>query len=125
VNKLTCGSIITFYDNSADADATVAVDLCLTALLLAKLFVIVPMILSNMDAGSLEGGVFGIFDKLGESLSRLDLAGSIAGSGPEGEPFEANLANAANKYAEETPEFKVWFLFLFICLNTWNMQKLP
>lgn len=102
VNKLTCGSIITFYDNSADADATVAVDLCLTALLLAKLFVIVPMILSNMDAGSLEGGVFGIFDKLGESLSRLDLAGS----GPEGESFEANLANAANKYAEETPEFK-------------------
>jgi len=36
VNKLTCGSIITFYDNSAGADATVAVDLCLTALLLAK-----------------------------------------------------------------------------------------
>lgn len=72
------------------------------------------MILSNMDAGSLEGGVFGIFDKLGESLSRLDLAGS----GPEGESFEANLANAANKYAEETPEFKVRFLFQFICLNT-------
>ena len=109
MNKLTCGSIITFYDNSADADATVAVDLCLTALLLAKLFVIVPMILSNMDAGSLEGGVFGIFDKLGESLSRLDL--DLAGSGPEGEPFEAALANAANKYAEETPEFKVCFLF--------------
>merc|ERR1711971_298765 len=102
VNKLTCGSIITFYDNSADADATVAVDLCLTALLLAKMFVIVPMILSNMETGSLEGGVFGIFDKLGESLSRLDLAGS----GPEGEPFEAAVVNAANKFAEETPEIK-------------------
>jgi len=102
VNKLTCGSIITFYDNSADADATVAVDLCLTALLLAKLIVIVPMILSSMEGGSLEGGVFGIFDKLGEGLARLDLAGS----GPEGEPIEASLANAANKYGEETPEIK-------------------
>jgi len=102
VNKLTCGSIITFYDNSAGADATVAVDLCLTALLLAKLIVIVPMILSNMDVETLEGGVFGIFDKLGEGLARLDLAGS----GPEGEPFE-NLVNAAaNKYSEETPELK-------------------
>eukprot|EP00091_Calanus_sinicus_P009232 TRINITY_DN21704_c0_g1_i1.p1 TRINITY_DN21704_c0_g1~~TRINITY_DN21704_c0_g1_i1.p1 ORF type:complete len:159 (-),score=0.34 TRINITY_DN21704_c0_g1_i1:68-544(-) len=60
------------------------------------------MILSNMETGSLEGGVFSIFDKLGESLSRLDLAGS----GPEGEPFEAVLANAANKFAEETPEIK-------------------
>ena len=33
------------------------------------------MILSNMDVGGLEGGVFGIFDKLGENLARLDLAG--------------------------------------------------
>ena len=36
VNKLHCGSVITFYDNSASADATVAVDVCLTALILAK-----------------------------------------------------------------------------------------
>ena len=63
------------------------------------------MILSNMDVETLEGGVFGIFDKLGEGLARLDLAGS----GPEGEPFE-NLVNAAaNKYSEETPELKVNF----------------
>jgi len=102
VNKLTCGSIITFYDNSSSDDVTVAVDLCLTALLLAKLLVIVPMILSNMDVGGLEGGVFGIFDRLGESLARLDLAGS----GPEGEPIETALTNAANKYGEESPEIK-------------------
>merc|ERR1711892_1130203 len=100
VNKLTCGSIITFYDNSSSDDVTVAVDLCLTALLLAKLLVIVPMILSNMDVGGLEGGVFGIFDKLGENLARLDLAG------PEGEPIETALENAANKYGEESPEIK-------------------
>jgi len=102
VNKLTCGSIITFYDNSANADATVAVDLCLTALLIAKLLVIVPMILSNMEGESLEGGIFSIFDRLGEGLARLDLAGS----GPEGEPFENNLANAANKYSDDTSEIE-------------------
>lgn len=102
VNKLTCGSIITFYDNSADANATVAVDLCLTALLIAKLIVIVPMILTTMEGESLEGGLFGIFDRLGEGLARLDLGGS----GPEGEPFEANLANAANKYGQYPSEIE-------------------
>jgi len=102
VNKLTCGSIITFYDNSANADATVAVDLCLSALLLVKLIVIVPMILSNMEGESLEGGIFNIFDRIEEGLARLDLAGS----GPEGEPFESKLANAAQKYSEDTSEIE-------------------
>ena len=36
VNKLHCGSVITFYDASTSNDATVAVDVCLTALILAK-----------------------------------------------------------------------------------------
>ena len=35
ITKLTCGSLITFYD-SHRPDATVAVDVCLTALILAK-----------------------------------------------------------------------------------------
>jgi len=117
VNKLTCGSIITFYDNSSSDDVTVAVDLCLTALLLAKLLVIVPMILSNMDVGGLEGGVFGIFDKLGENLARLDLAGS----GPEGEPIEKALENAANKYGEESPEIKSSVLDgMFGIIDSWR-----
>jgi len=103
INKLTCGSIITLYDTSSDdsEEATVAVDVCLTALLLAKLFVVVPIILSNMDLASLEGGIFGIFDTLGESLSSLSNLSRLgpAGSGPEGAPFEAVLENAANKYS--------------------------
>jgi len=97
VNKLTCGSIITFYDNSASSDVTVAVDLCLTALLIAKLLVVVPMLLDNIDTENIEGGVFGIFDKIGESLARLDLAGS----GPEGEPFENPVSLALNKFSQE------------------------
>ena len=35
ITKLTCGSLITFYD-SHRPDATVAVDVCLTSLILAK-----------------------------------------------------------------------------------------
>ena len=35
ITKLTCGSLITFYDTGA-TDATVAVDVCLTALIVAK-----------------------------------------------------------------------------------------
>ena len=35
ITKLTCGSLITFYD-SHRPDATVAVDVCLSALILAK-----------------------------------------------------------------------------------------
>ena len=49
-----------------------------TLFFIFQLFVVVPIILSNMDLASLEGGIFGIFDTLGESLSslsRLDLAG--------------------------------------------------
>merc|ERR1711962_931781 len=35
ITKLTCGSLITIYDTGA-TDATVAVDACLTALIVAK-----------------------------------------------------------------------------------------
>ena len=55
------------------------------------------MLLENMDTESIEGGVFGIFDKIGESLARLDLAGS----GPEGEPFENPVSLALNKFSQE------------------------
>lgn len=35
ITKMTCGSLITFYDSQQE-DATVAVDVCLTALIIAK-----------------------------------------------------------------------------------------
>merc|ERR1719209_1906406 len=39
ITKLTCGSLITFYDTGA-TDATVSVDLCLTALIVAKVSIL-------------------------------------------------------------------------------------
>ena len=49
INKLHCGSVVTFYDNtSADStDATVAVDICLTAFIIAKVNIVISFIISD------------------------------------------------------------------------------
>ena len=51
ITKLTCGSLITFYD-SHRPDATVAVDVCLTALVLAKV-TISPDFRARIEIGKL------------------------------------------------------------------------
>lgn len=84
ITKLTCGSVITFYDAPQD-DATVAVDVCLTALLVAKLIVVIPFLLESLN-NPVEGGLFGLLDKLGEGLALAKL--DLAGTGPEGEAFD-------------------------------------
>merc|ERR1719350_432911 len=97
VNKLHCGSVITFYDNSASADATVAVDVCLTALILAKALILWSVLSEGIELDRLgDGGVFSILDKISEAVAKFDLAGS----GPEGEPF----ADIAAKNGEEGQE---------------------
>merc|ERR1719384_64871 len=97
VNKLHCGSVITFYDNSASADATVAVDVCLTALILAKALILWSVLSEGIELDRLgDGGVFSILDKISEAVAKFDLAGS----GPEGEPF----ADIAAKNGEEEEE---------------------
>jgi len=83
VTKLTCGSTITLYDGN-DPDTTIEVDICLTALLVVKLLVVISFLLETQGI-TIQGGLFGILDTLGEGLARLD------DSGPEGEPF-ASLA---------------------------------
>jgi len=105
VNKLHCGSVITFYDTTTTSDATVAVDLCLTALLLAKMIFLVSLLTEGVELERLgEGGVFGVFDNIAATLAKLDLAGS----GPEGEPFgdlvEKSADTADNKNDEEESE---------------------
>merc|ERR1719232_2334515 len=97
VNKLHCGSVITFYDNSASADATVAVDVCLTALILAKALILWSVLSEGIELDRLgDGGVFSILDKISEAVAKFDLAGT----GPEGEPF----ADIAAKNGEEGEE---------------------
>merc|ERR1719360_332860 len=98
VNKRHCGSVITFYDNSASSDATVAVDVCLTALILAKALFLWSVLSEGIELDRLgDGGVFSILDKITEAVAKFDLAGS----GPEGEPFADILGAKVGEVEEE------------------------
>ena len=66
VNKLTCGSVLTLYDNSSD-DITVAADVCLITLLIGKLMVLLPIILENLNV-DLQNGVFGAIGSFKEGV---------------------------------------------------------
>merc|ERR1712002_612819 len=74
ITKLTCGSLITFYDTGA-TDATVSVDLCLTALIVAKLLVIVPLLIGDINVQRTQGGIVGLMDLFwsGLAAARLEL----------------------------------------------------
>jgi len=84
VTKLTCGSVVTLYDGN-DANTSIEVDICLTVLLVAKLLVAISFLLESQGI-TIQSGLFGILDTLGEGLSRIG-----DDSGPEGEAF-ASLA---------------------------------
>merc|ERR1711881_427398 len=66
INKLTCGSVLTLYDNSSN-DMTVAADICLITLLIGKLMVLLPIILENLNV-DLENGVFGAIGSFQEGV---------------------------------------------------------
>jgi len=66
INKLTCGSVLTLYDNSSN-DMTVAADICLITLLIGKLMVLLPIILENLNV-DLENGVFGAIGSFKEGV---------------------------------------------------------
>ena len=66
VNKLTCGSVLTLYDNSS-SDITVAADICLISLLIGKLMVLLPIILENLNV-DLQNGVFGAIGSFKEGV---------------------------------------------------------
>ena len=66
VNKLTCGSVLTLYDNSS-SDITVAADICLITLLIGKLMVLLPIILENLNV-DLQNGVFGAIGSFKEGV---------------------------------------------------------
>ena len=69
INKLTCGSVLTLYDNSSE-DITVAADICLITLLIGKLMVLLPMILENLNL-DLENGVFGVIGNFQEGVNKV------------------------------------------------------
>merc|ERR1711892_421622 len=69
INKLTCGSVLTLYDNS-DSDITVAADICLITLLIGKLMVLFPIILENLNV-DLQNGVFGAIGSFQEGVNKV------------------------------------------------------
>merc|ERR1712123_227397 len=69
INKLTCGSVLTLYDNS-DSEITVAADICLITLLLGKLMVLLPIILENLNV-DLQNGVFGAIGSFQEGVNKV------------------------------------------------------
>merc|ERR1711892_1526668 len=68
INKLTCGSVLTFFDNS-DSDITVAADICLITFLVGKLMVLLPIILENLNV-DLQNGVFGAIVSFQEGVNK-------------------------------------------------------
>merc|ERR1712106_10710 len=69
INKLTCGSVLTLFDNS-DSDITVAADICLITLLIGKLMVLLPIILENLNV-DLQNGVFGAIGSFQEGVNKV------------------------------------------------------
>merc|ERR1711892_792506 len=69
INKLTCGSVLTLFDNS-DSDIIVAADICLITLLIGKLMVLFPIILENLNV-DLQNGVFGAIGSFQEGMNKV------------------------------------------------------
>merc|ERR1711892_200738 len=69
INKLTCGSVLTLFDNS-DSEITVAADICLVTLLVGKLMVLLPIILENLNV-DLQNGVFGAIGSFQDGVNKV------------------------------------------------------
>ena len=69
INKLTCGSVVTLYDNNSD-DITVAADICLITLLIGKLMVLLPLIWENLNV-DLENVIFGVILNFQEGFNKV------------------------------------------------------
>jgi len=101
ITKLHCGSIITFFDTSPSDGATVALDVCLTAFIIAKAIFVWELVANGLDLDRIgKSEVFGVLDKIGEFFDNIDLAGS----GPEGEPFSSLFNSAASNKNIESAE---------------------
>merc|ERR1711892_585464 len=115
INKLTCGSVLTLFDNS-DGDITVAADICLITLLLGKLMVLLPIILENLNV-DLQNGVFGAIGSFQEGVNKVqsgvdnNLAGlekpieALAGFPDKLKSFGQSAAADAAAYAAPQPEY--------------------
>jgi len=73
VNKITCGSILTFFDNSY-SDVTVSLDACLIALLIVNIVIFAPLFLADLNS-VLDGGQFSglnLFTRFQDRIDRIE-----------------------------------------------------
>merc|ERR1711892_1061757 len=110
-NKLTCGSVLTLYDNS-DSEITVAADICRITLLVGKLMVLLPIILENLNL-DLQNGVFGAIGSFQEGVNKVQSGVDNKLAGLE-KPIEAlagfpdklkSFGQTAAVYAAPQPEY--------------------
>merc|ERR1711892_760040 len=121
INKLTCGSVLTLFENS-DSDITVAADICLITLLIGKLMVLLPMILDNLNVdlqngfleaiGSFQEGVTKVQTGVDNNLAGLEKPIEALTEFPDqfklfGQTAAASASNAAPQagYAASNPHF--------------------
>merc|ERR1711892_17145 len=115
INKLTCGSVLTLFDNS-DSEITVAADICLITLLVGKLMVLLPIILENLNV-DLQNGVFGAIGSFQEGVNKVQSGvdnklavlekpiEALAGFPDKLKSFGQSAAADAAAYAAPQPEY--------------------
>lgn len=72
VNKITCGSILTFFDNSY-SEVTVSLDACLIALLIVNILIFAPLFLADLNS-VLDGEIPGLnlFTRFQDRIDRIE-----------------------------------------------------
>merc|ERR1711892_968468 len=72
VNKVTCGSLLTFFDHSY-SDVTVSLDACLIALLLINILIFAPLFFADLYSGlDGQGGGLNLFSRFQERIDRIE-----------------------------------------------------
>ena len=72
VNKVTCGSLLTFFDNSY-SDVTVSLDACLIGLLLLNILIFAPLFLADLSSGlDGQGSGLNLFTRFQDRIDRIE-----------------------------------------------------
>ena len=72
VNKVICGSLLTFFDNSY-SDVTVSLDACLIALLMVNILIFAPLFLADVDSVfDAQFSGLGLFTRFQDKIDRIE-----------------------------------------------------
>ena len=72
VNKITCGSLLTLFDNSY-SDVAVSLDACLIALLIVNILIFAPLFLADVDSVfDAQFSGLGLFTRFQDKIDRIE-----------------------------------------------------